>query len=62
MISEMTGGYGLLGPAMLAVVTAFILSGKRCIFPAQVDSRLDSPFHADEFEPIVLRRFKATMS
>jgi CIC family chloride channel protein len=59
MISEMTGGYGLLGPAMFAVVTAFILSGKRTIFPAQVNSRLDSPFHADEFEPIVLRRVKA---
>ena len=59
MISEMTGGYGLLGPAMFAVVTAFILSGKRTIFPAQVNSRLDSPFHADEFEPIVLRKVKA---
>ena len=59
MISEMTGGYGLLGPAMFAVVTAFILSGKRTIFPAQVNSRLDSPFHADEFEPIALRRVTA---
>ena len=59
MISEMTGGYGLLAPAMFAVVTAFILSGKKTIFPAQVRSRLDSPFHADEFEPIVLRRVKA---
>jgi CIC family chloride channel protein len=59
MISEMTGGYGLLAPAMFAVVTAFILAGKRTIFPAQVRSRLDSPFHADEFEPIVLRRVKA---
>ncbi len=58
MISEMTGGYGLLGPAMFAVVTAFILSGKRTIFPAQVHSRLDSPFHADEFGPIVLRKVK----
>ena len=58
MISEMTGGYGLLGPAMFAVVTASILSGKRTIFPAQVDNRVDSPFHADEFEPIVLRRVK----
>jgi CIC family chloride channel protein len=58
MISEMTGGYGLLGPAMFAVVTAFVLSGKRTIFPAQVNSRLDSPFHADEFEPIVLHRVK----
>ncbi len=60
MISEMTGGYGLLAPAMLAVVTAFILSGKKTIFPAQVPSRLDSPFHADEFEPIVLRRVKTS--
>lgn len=59
MISEMTGGYGLLAPAMFAVVTAFILSGKKTIFPAQVGTRLDSPFHADEFEPIVLRRVKA---
>jgi CIC family chloride channel protein len=58
MISEMTGGYGLLAPAMFAVVTAFVLSGKRTIFPAQVASRLDSPFHADEFEPIALRRVK----
>ena len=60
MISEMTGGYGLLAPAMFAVVTAFILSGKKTIFPAQVHSRLDSPFHADEFEPIVLRRVKTS--
>jgi CIC family chloride channel protein len=60
MISEMTGGYGLLGPAMFAVVTAFILSGKRTIFPAQVNSRLDSPFHADEFEPIALLRVKTS--
>ena len=59
MISEMTGGYGLLAPAMFAVVTAYILAGKKTIFPAQVPSRLDSPFHADEFEPIVLRRVKA---
>jgi CIC family chloride channel protein len=58
MISEMTGGYGLLAPAMFAVVTAFILAGKKTIFPAQVASRLDSPFHADEFEPIALRRVK----
>jgi CIC family chloride channel protein len=59
MISEMTGGYGLLAPAMFAVVTAFILSGRKTIFPAQVRSRLESPFHADEFEPIVLRHVRA---
>lgn len=60
MISEMTGGYALLAPAMFAVVTAFILSGKKTIFPAQVHSRIDSPFHADEFEPIALHRVKTS--
>lgn len=60
MISEMTGGYGLLAPAMFAVVTAFILSGKKSIFPAQVNAKTDSPYHADEFEPIVLRRVKVS--
>lgn len=60
MISEMTGGYGLLAPAMFAVVTAFILSGRKTIFPSQVGSRLDSPFHADEFEPMVLLRVKTS--
>ncbi len=54
----MTGGYGLLAPAMFAVVTAFLLSGRKTIFPAQVRTRLDSAFHADEFEPIVLRHVK----
>jgi len=58
MISEMTGGYGLLAPAMFAVVTAFLLSGRKTIFPAQIDTRLNSPFHAEEFEPIALRRVK----
>ncbi len=58
MISEMTGGYGLLAPAMFAVVTASALSGRRTIFPAQVRSRLQSPAHADEFEPIALRHVK----
>jgi CIC family chloride channel protein len=60
MISEMTGGYGLLAPAMFAVVMAFALSGKKTIFPAQVHSRLQSPFHAEEFEPIVLRKVKTS--
>ncbi|MHB8605054.1 MAG: chloride channel protein [Thermoplasmatota archaeon] len=58
MIAEMTGGYGLLGPAMFAVVTAFLLSGSGTIFPAQVRTRLDSPYHADEFEPLLLRRIR----
>ncbi|HEX9708974.1 MAG TPA: chloride channel protein [Candidatus Thermoplasmatota archaeon] len=58
MIAEMTGGYVLLGPSMVAVFTSFVLSGKGSVFPAQVRSRLDSLSHADEFAPIILRKTK----
>jgi CIC family chloride channel protein len=58
MIAEMTGGYGLLGPSMAAVVVAFVLSGRRSIFPSQVRTRLDSPYHREDYEPIVLRRVR----
>lgn len=59
MIAEMTGGYGLLGPSMVAVVVAFLLSGHKTIFPAQVKTRLDSPYHKDDYAPIALRRLRA---
>lgn len=55
MISEMTGGYGLLAPALVAVAVAFLLSGHGTIFPAQVRTRLQSPAHAEEFRPLRLR-------
>jgi CIC family chloride channel protein len=58
MIAEMTGGYVLLGPSMVAVFTSFVLSGKGSVFPAQVRSRLESLSHADEFAPIILRKTK----
>jgi CIC family chloride channel protein len=58
MIAEMTGGYVLLGPSMIAVFTSFVLSGKGSIFPAQVKSRLESLSHADEFAPIILHKTK----
>lgn len=58
MIAEMTGGYGLLGPSMVAVIVAFLLSGHKSIFPAQMKTRLDSPYHKDDYAPIVLKRTK----
>ena len=49
LIAEMTGGYELLVPAMIAVFISYFFSGDRSIFPSQVDTRLDSPAHMDEF-------------
>jgi|SRR5579864_5185330 len=49
LVAEMTGGYGLLAPSMFAVTPAFLLSGKRSVFPSQLPSRRDSPAHAEEY-------------
>ncbi|WP_457600370.1 chloride channel protein [Hydrogenivirga sp.] len=58
LIAEMTGGYELLVPAMIAVSTSYFLSGKRSIFPSQVDTRLDSPAHVDEWGLFILEKLK----
>lgn len=52
MVAEMTGGYGLIVPAMLANVLAFLVqrsltAGSRypTLYKSQVESREDSPLH-----------------
>ncbi|NPB06886.1 MAG: CBS domain-containing protein [Aquificae bacterium] len=49
LVAEMTGGYELLLPSMLAVFITYFLSGEKSIFPSQLDTRADSPAHAEEF-------------
>jgi CIC family chloride channel protein len=56
MVVEMTGGYGLIVPAMLANISAFIVQrslthGRRypTLYQAQVPSREDSPAHRGIF-------------
>jgi CIC family chloride channel protein len=50
MISEMTLGYGLLVPLMLACTVAVILVPKRVsIYEEQVDGTVNSPAHFDEY-------------
>jgi CIC family chloride channel protein len=56
----MTGGYGLLAPAMLAVTLAYLLTGRSSVFVNQVDSLEDSPAHAEEYETLVLKRVKVS--
>jgi len=49
MVSEMTGSYHLLLPALLVCTLAFIFSRKWTIYQKQVSSRIDSPAHAGDF-------------
>jgi CIC family chloride channel protein len=55
MVSEMTGSYHLLLPALLVCSLCFILSRGWSIYVEQVPARLDSPAHAGEFFFDVLR-------
>jgi CIC family chloride channel protein len=60
MIAEMTGGYGLLAPSMIAVVVAYLLTGSASVFYNQVDSLEDSPAHLEEYETLALKRILVT--
>ncbi len=62
MVTEMTGGYGLLVPATLAVVLSYLIqvrltrgSKVRGLYEAQVTSRADSPAHHERHIEIALQ-------
>jgi CIC family chloride channel protein len=51
MGTEMTGGYALFLPLMLATTIAYFVSGsKYSIYRAQVIDRMHSPAHSEEYE------------
>ena len=56
MVAEMTGGYGLLAPSMVAVIVAYLLTGSLSVFYNQVETVEDSPAHLEEYETLVLKR------
>ena len=59
MVSEMTGGYGLLAPLMLVTALGYLLTPRRTsIYEKQVDSRIDSPAHEGEFVTDVLEKLR----
>jgi CIC family chloride channel protein len=59
MVSEMTGGYGLLVPLMLTNAIAFLFTPRAIsIYEKQVDTRAQSGAHAGEFFFDVLARIK----
>ncbi len=60
MISEMTSGYGLLVPLMLACTVAVMLVPKRVsIYREQVDGSVNSPAHFDRYLKHVLATIEA---
>lgn len=60
MGSELTGGYGLLAPMMIATVVAYAASSlNSSIFRSQVTTRRESPVHKGEYDISVLRDLKA---
>lgn len=59
MGSELTSGYGLLAPMMIATVVAYAASSlNSSIFKSQVTSRKDSPAHKLDYDMSVLRTLK----
>ncbi len=55
IVTEMTGSYELLLPAMWVCALAYLLSRGWSIFHAQVPTRIDSPAHRGEFVVDVLQ-------
>ena len=54
MVSEITGGYPLLLPALWVCALAFMLSDRQSIYSSQVESRSRSPAHGGRFVREVL--------
>ncbi len=60
MVSEMTGGYALIIPAMLAIAAAYMLSGNTfSIYEKQVNNRFSSPAHRGNYIIDVLQEITA---
>ena len=63
MVSEMTGDYSLLFPAMVAIVGSYTLTGSESIYREQVPTRIHSPAHMGEYlrDILVLHRVSEAM-
>jgi len=56
MVSEMTGGFALLVPSMIATAIAYVIAGKYTIYRSQVQSRADSPAHRSEYSTPLMQK------
>lgn len=58
MVTEMTGSYKLLLPAMWVCGITFLLSSRRTIYGSQVASRAQSAAHAGEYQVALLEKMR----
>ncbi len=59
MVTEMTGGYGLIVPLMLVSVTAYVIGRRSGLNTAQVRSASQSPAHAGDVLLHILEAIRA---
>jgi CIC family chloride channel protein len=60
IVSELTGSYHLLLPAMWTCAVTFILARRFKLFETQVSTRKDSPAHLGDFSANVLKEMKVS--
>jgi CIC family chloride channel protein len=58
MVSEMSGSYTILAPAMIATGLAYVILGRHTIYESQVSSPVVSPAHKYEYVSPLLRVLK----
>lgn len=58
MVSEMSGTYTILAPAMIATGLAYVIVGRHTIYESQVSSPVASPAHKYEYVSPLLRVLK----
>ncbi len=56
MVSEMTGNYELLLPAVWVSTLTFLFRGKQGLYEKQLTTRYDTPIHQEDFMSTVLAR------
>jgi CIC family chloride channel protein len=62
MVSEMSGTYTILAPAMIAVGLAFLIVGRSTIYESQVPSPAESPAHKYEYVSPLLNVMKVNQA
>ncbi len=58
IVCEISGSYTLFVPALLAIIPAYSLVGRRTIYPGQYEVRKESPAHRREFMVDILEGIK----
>ncbi|ARM75593.1 chloride channel protein [Acidianus manzaensis] len=58
IVTEMTNSLQLLPGEMVAVAIAYVISGKYSLYPAQYNTRKESPVHKSEYEVPVMEKLK----